>query len=103
MTFQLNGIPRTSAALGLRRLFGGGVYYLFGPKCGAYSRAALLIGGGGYSSKYGNFVLARDWHGQVTSQLATLFTPMKSRASSPVSIQGVFVLLFLVQAEKRKQ
>ena len=29
-------------ASGVRRLFEGSAYYLFCPRCGAYSRAALL-------------------------------------------------------------
>ena len=38
----LYGIPRISAASGVRRLFEGGAYELFCPRCGAYSRAALM-------------------------------------------------------------
>ena len=32
----------TVSASGVRRLLEGGAYYLFCPRCGAYSRAALI-------------------------------------------------------------
>ena len=44
MFFLFDEIPgiRISAALGPRRLLGGGAYLIFCPKCGGYSRAPLI-------------------------------------------------------------